>query len=78
MMVEEKPRLFRALLDKPSYFQGYEIGRRFSRLVRATVNRVERSEVYREIFSESRGELQPKDDLSIGRIIVRRTKKKKK
>lgn len=77
VMVEEKPLLFRALLDKPNYFDGYELGMRFSRLVRSTVNRVEKSPAYRDAFLEPRAEVQPKDRLSIGRIIVQTGKKRK-
>lgn len=79
-MIEEKPELFRVLLARPSVFEGSPIGERYSRLVSSTVDKAEKSPIYREAFVSPREGIYPKDKLSIGRMISTRklgTQKKK-
>ena len=71
-MIEEKPKLFRALLAQPSLFEGSPIGERYSRLVSSTVRKAEKASFYKEAFISPREGIHPKDKLSIGRMISTR------
>lgn len=71
-MIQEKPELFRALLAKPSLFQGSPLGERYSRLVSSAVSKAEKSAIYREAFISPREGIHPKDNLSIGRMVPTR------
>src|SRR5438132_9223103 len=77
LMVEDRPDLFRVLLEEPLRFKGFALGERYSRLVRSTVERAEKSRLYRDAFSAPREETRLKDRLSIGRIVVARKQGKK-
>lgn len=71
-MIQEKPELFRALLAKPSLFQGSPLGERYCRLVSSAVSKAEKSAIYREAFISPREGIHPKDNLSIGRMVPTR------
>lgn len=78
LMLEEKPELFRALLKDPTSFHGFELGEQYLRFARSLVSKAEQSPDYREVFLVPQQETQPKERLSIGRIVLEKKTKRKK
>ena len=79
-LLEEKPKLFQALIAEPKMFNGSAIGEKYCRVVNSTVAKAERSGYYKEAFISPRKDLNSKDKLSIGRLVstTRRRKSPKR
>jgi hypothetical protein len=70
LMVEEKPSLFQALIENPSFFTGSQMGEQYSRMARSIVEKAEKARPYRDFFLNPREQASPKERRSIGRIVV--------
>jgi hypothetical protein len=77
-MIEEKPKLFRALLAQPSLFKGSPIGQEYCRLVSSAVTKAEKSTYYKEAFISPRLGIRPKDKLSIGGMVSKKRLEKRR
>jgi len=77
-MIEESPELYKRLLNEPKLFAGSELGRDYSRLIKLTVGRAEKSQSYKDVFDTLAIPMSPKDYISIGRVSVAADRRKKR